>query len=120
MKNEGLDMLDLQLNKHVYEQLETFFSKHGKSLKTLRLIFSEFQGLNYYKANRLPKNFILCENLEELCISTKFQKQHLKEQDFIGIASLKNLKILKIITGIENTDGLESFINLTNKAAITS
>ena len=116
MKSEGIKTLDLKFSDCAFEQSEPFFSKHGKSLKTLRLIFSEFRGLNYYKANRLPKNFILCENLEELCISTKFEKQHLKEQDFIGIASLRNLKILKILTGFENTDGLECFINLTKSS----
>ena len=110
MKSEGLEMLDLQFRERVYEQLETFFSKHGKSLKTLRLLFSEPMDNKYHYKDRLPKSFALCENLEELSLSTKYTNQELWTQDFETIASFRNLKVLKIDTRFRNTYHLELLI----------
>ena len=110
MKSEGLDKLDLQLNECAQEQLEIFFNKHGTSLKTLRLIFREPRNNKYQLKDRLPKSFALCENLEELCLSTMYTSQELWTQDFKTIASFQNLKVLKIDTKFRNTYFLELLI----------
>ena len=110
MKHEGLEKLDLRLDERVYDKLELFFSKHGKSLKTLRLIFSEPGSGKYYQKDRLPKSFSLCENLEELSLSTKYTNQELWTQDFKTIASFQNLKVLKLDTRFRTTYHLEVLI----------
>ena len=58
----------------------------------------------------MPKTFALCENLEELCLSTMYCDQELMTQDFKTIASLQNLRVLKINTNLRNTFRLELLI----------
>ena len=110
MKSEGLEKLDLRLDERVYEKLDIFFNKHGKSLKTLRLIFSEPGSGKYYQKDRLPKSFAICENLEELSLSIMYTSQELWTQDFETIANFENLKVLKIHTRFRNTFHLELLI----------
>ena len=109
-KTEGIEKLDLQFMGLACKELENFFIKHGKTLKKLRLIFYEPRNTKYYLKNRFPDSFALCENLEELCLSTMYCDQELMTQDFKTIASLQNLRVLKINTNLRNTFRLELLI----------